>query len=224
MSTPFTTLRMLYTVLAVVMVGSWLMPGHSAASGFSKEDRAKLKRISKEDKATLERYGKYGGPFTLVDQNGKTVRDTDFIGKYMFVFFGYTSCPDICPTVMQAVGDSMDLMGSAGNSIQPIFITIDPERDTPKALADFTANFSPRIIALTGDKKAIDAVAKEYGVNFEKVFEPSASPQTKDENYLMSHSAATYLMNRKGRFLILFPAGVSPEDMARNLLRIIKKY
>ncbi len=209
MSIRFSASRMLSMVLVATFAMAGFVSTPSAAAGVSKRDQAKLKR-----------YGKYGGPFTLIDQNGKTVRDTDFLGKYMFVFFGYTSCPDVCPTAMQTVGDSLELMGDAGKDIQPIFITIDPERDTPKVLADFTKNFSPRIIALTGDKKAINAVAREYGVNFEKVVDPS-SP---DGEYLMSHSAATYLMNRKGRFLVFFPTGVSPEDMARNLKRIIKKY
>jgi len=210
------TLRMLSAVLAIVLAVAELTPTPIYAAGVSKEDQAKL-----------ERYGKYGGPFTLIDKNGKTVSDTDFIGKYMFIFFGYTSCPDVCPTAMQTVSDSLDLMGDAGKDIQPIFITIDPERDTPKALADFTSNFSPRIIALTGDKKTINAVAKEYGVQFEKDFgssSPDGASKSENKNYLISHSAATYLMNRKGRFLVLFPSGVSPEDMARNLKKIIKRY
>ncbi|MBL4692001.1 MAG: SCO family protein [Magnetovibrio sp.] len=174
-------------------------------------------------KQNLAKYGQQGGPFTLIDQRGKTVQNTDFLGKYMFVFFGYTSCPDVCPTAMQTVSDSLDIMGDLGKDIQPIFISVDPERDKPKILADFISNFSPRIIALTGDKKAIDEVTKAYGVRFEKVLE-SVSPSNTDQSYLINHFAGTFLMDRKGRFLVLFPSGISPADMAKNLVNIVKKH
>lgn len=96
----------------------------------------------------LARYGQYGGPFTLIDHHGKTVTDRDFLGRYLMVFFGYTYCPDVCPTTMQVVGDALDMLGDEGRNIQPVFISVDPKRDTPKTLAEYVGHFHPRMIGL----------------------------------------------------------------------------
>jgi len=210
MTLPLAPLRMFCTLLALVLTIVSVSPISLSAA-----------EISPPDQAKLNKYGQHGGPFSLIDQTGKAVRDSDFKGKYMLVFFGYTFCPDICPTAMQTVSDSLDLLGDVGQDIQPIFITLDPERDTSKVLADFTSNFSPRIIALTGDRQAINALAKDYGVKFER---DETAVQSGDPYYLINHSVATYVMNREGRFLVFFPAGVSAQDMARNLRKIVKNY
>ena len=107
-----------------------------------------------------------GGPFTLLDGNGQTVTDKDFRGKYMLVYFGYTFCPDVCPTTLNAVADAMDKLGPAGSSIQPLFITVDPKRDTPAVVKQYTAAFGPKIEGLTGTPEEIAEVAKEYRVYY----------------------------------------------------------
>jgi len=168
-------------------------------------------------------YGKYGGPFKLVDQTGNTVTDKNYRGKYLLVFFGYTFCPDVCPTALQILSASLDLMGDAENQIQPIFISVDPNRDTPEVLASYVNNFGHNLVGLTGDQKNIDEVAKAYGARYEKDTAPDGSPVTGND-YFISHSAGTYMMDRQGKYLVTFPMGVSPEDMAYNLTKIMKSH
>jgi protein SCO1 len=137
-----------------------------------------------------------GGAFALTDQNGKTVRDSDFAGKYRMVYFGYTYCPDVCPTDMQKLGAAMRLLDKSdpaiADKIAPIFISIDPERDTPQAVKQFVANFHPRFVGLTGSPQAIADVAKKYAVYFKK------QPAGPGGGYLVDHVAVAFLMGPKG--------------------------
>ena len=107
---------------------------------------------------------KIGGPFSLVDQNGVTRTDREFRGKYMLVFFGYTYCPDVCPTTLAVMKTALDMMGSRADRIAPLFISVDPKRDTPQKLKSYLSSFGPRFVGLTGDDMAIASVAKEYRV------------------------------------------------------------
>ncbi len=137
-----------------------------------------------------------GGPFSLTDQTGRRVTDKDFLGKYMLVIFGFTYCPDVCPTELQVMSAALDQLGTKADSIQPLFITIDPQRDTPEVLKQYVSNFHPRLVGLTGTADEIASVAKAYRVYYSKV-ENNAGP----DNYLMDHSTIIYLMDRQGRFL-----------------------
>lgn len=137
-----------------------------------------------------------GGPFTLTDQNGRKVSEKDFLGRYMLVFFGFTYCPDICPTELQVMTAALDAMGPGAEKIQPVFITIDPERDTPEVMKAYVENFSPRLIGLTGTPEDIAAVAKAYRVYYAK-----APNQASPESYLMDHSSIIYLMGPDGGFV-----------------------
>jgi protein SCO1/2 len=110
-----------------------------------------------------------GGPFTLVDQNGKTVTDQDFRGRYMLVFFGFTHCPDVCPAALQVMSASLDELGPKADEIVPIFITLDPERDTQEVMGAFVENFGSRFVGLTGSPEAIAAAADAYRVPYAKV-------------------------------------------------------
>ena len=110
-----------------------------------------------------------GGPFSLTDQDGRKVTDKDFLGKYMLVFFGYTYCPDICPTELQVMSAALDNLGAKADDIQPIFITFDPQRDTPEVLKQYVTNFHPRLIALTGTPEEIAVAAKAYRVFYSKL-------------------------------------------------------
>ncbi len=150
-----------------------------------------------------------GGAFTLVDHNRKTVTDIDFRGRYMLVFFGYTFCPDACPTALQTVTEAMDLLGAQATKVQPIFISVDPERDTPETLKSFVANFHPRMIGLTGSPEQVAAAAKVYRVYFAKAND--------EDEYLMDHSAIIYLMGPDGKFVTHFSHGTTPDTMAAKV-------
>lgn len=148
-----------------------------------------------------------GGPFALVDKDGKTVRYSDFDGKYRIVYFGYTFCPDVCPVDLQNLmqgyhafaGKHPDL----ARDVVPIFISIDPDRDTPKVMGEYAANFGPELVGLTGTPDAIAKTAKEWVAVYSKV--PGETPG----NYLMNHSRAMYLMGRDGKPIALLPGDKS---------------
>lgn len=158
-----------------------------------------------------------GGPFSLTDHTGKRVTDKDYRGKYLLVFFGYTYCPDICPTELQVMSAALDEMGPKGDAIQPIFVTVDPERDTPEVLKYYVANFHPRLIGLTGKPEGIAAAAKAYRVYYKKA--PGADP----ENYLMDHSSIMYLMGPQGEFLKHFTYMTDARQLAKELDAAIKR-
>jgi len=155
-----------------------------------------------------------GGPFSLTDQNGATRSDTEFRGKLMLIFFGYTNCPDTCPATLTAMSQALDQLGAAGGGVQPIFITVDPARDTPQQLKLYAANFSPRLIALTGTPTQLVAVEKEFRVLASK------EPGGPVDDYLLDHSALIYLMGRDGKLAKLIPPDEKPADMAAD----IRKY
>lgn len=156
----------------------------------------------------------FGGPFTLVDHNGKTRRNTDFRGRFILIYFGYTYCPDICPTNLQHMADALAQLGRRANAIVPIFISIDPGRDTPQVLKDYVANFNDRFIGLTGSQEQVRAVAKAYRVHRRMVLEKGEQDRT---NYLVDHSSITYLIGPDGKFLTLFPHNTTGAEMARRL-------
>ncbi len=138
-----------------------------------------------------------GGPFTLTDQNGKRVKNTDFAGRYMLVYFGYTFCPDVCPAELQVMSAALDAMGAKAKKVTPIFITIDPERDSPEVLKQYISNFNPRFVALTGSPEEIATVAKEYRVYYAK----AKGWEKAGDNYLMDHSSIIYLIGPDGKFM-----------------------
>ena len=139
-----------------------------------------------------------GGPFELVDQQGAPVTDKTFSGRYMLIYFGYGFCPDVCPTELANMAAALDALGSKSENIQPLFITVDPERDTPEFLADYVVNFHPRLIGLTGTPEQVKTAAKAYKVYYAKAGKPG------EADYLMDHTSFVYLMGPDGRFLSLF--------------------
>ncbi len=153
-----------------------------------------------------------GGAFNLVDHRGETVTEADFASSYLLVSFGFTSCPDICPTALQSIGQAMDLLGSEGARLQPLFITLDPERDTPEIVGDYAKAFHPRLIGLTGSTTQIAGAAGAYRVYYAKV------PTPDDEaEYTIDHSAFIYLMGPDGAYLAHFSHNSSPEDIAAGV-------
>ena len=157
-----------------------------------------------------------GGPFTLEDGNAKPVKDRDFRGRYMLVYFGYTFCPDVCPTTLNAIADAMDRLGPAADRIQPVFITVDPKRDTPAAMKAYAAAFGPRIEGLTGTPEQIAAVAKAYRVYYA---EHRTGPGPGD--YAMDHSSVLYLMGPDGTFVAPLRADATGQEMAASLKKLM---
>jgi len=153
-----------------------------------------------------------GGSFSLVDQNGRTVSDKDYRGKLQLVYFGFTSCPDICPTALQTVAIALDELGAAASEVAPILITVDPERDTPAAMKEYVQAFHERLIGLTGTPEQIAAVAKAYRVYFQKVKLANSSL-----DYSVDHSGFLYLMNRDGKYLAHFRHNATPEEIAKRV-------
>jgi protein SCO1/2 len=149
-----------------------------------------------------------GGPFALVDHNGKARTQADFEGKFLLIYFGFTYCPDVCPTDLQAVGLALDRLGPTGDAVQPLFITLDPDRDTAQHLADYVSLFHPRLIGLTGDATSIRQAARAYKVYYAKV------PKADGSDYTVDHSGYIYMMDRAGQYLGFFPPGTPPDRMA----------
>ncbi|WP_282605370.1 SCO family protein [Pelagibius sp. Alg239-R121] len=155
----------------------------------------------------------FGGPFELVDHDGQIRRDSDFKGKHLLIFFGYTYCPSICPTNLQAVGTALDALGSKAKDVQPLFITVDPERDTPEILREYLAHFHPALLGLTGSEKQIRQAAKAYKVHRRKVVHSKDDPSYYD----VDHGTITYLIGKDGKFLTLFPHDTAPKVMAERI-------
>jgi protein SCO1 len=157
-----------------------------------------------------------GGPFTLENGSGQQVTDRNFRGKYMLVYFGYTFCPDVCPTTLTEVADAMDKLGAKADRLQPIFISVDPKRDTPDVVKQYAAAFGPRLIGLTGTPDQIAAVAKEYRVYYA---EHRTGPGPND--YSMDHSSVLYLMGPDGKFVAPIRSDENSTEMAADLNRLI---
>lgn len=157
-----------------------------------------------------------GGPYSLVDQNGATVTDRTFDGRLKLVLFGFTHCPDICPTGLAAVGAARDQLGDKADEVQPIFVSVDPERDTPQVLRDYLASF-PGIVGLTGTPEAVAVAARAYRVYAAKVAADGGAVAEGASDYVVDHTALIYLMGRRGEYLGFFKIGASPDEIAAAL-------
>lgn len=157
-----------------------------------------------------------GGAFTLQDGNGKPVTDRDFRGSYMLVYFGYTFCPDVCPTTLNAMADALDRLGPQAGKVKPVFITVDPRRDTPSVVKQYVAAFGQGIVGLTGTPEEIAKVAKAYRVYYA---EHRTGPGPDD--YAMDHSSVLYLMDPNGGFVAPMRADMSGTELSANLKKLI---
>ena len=151
---------------------------------------------------------KVGGPFTLTDQYGERRSLADFRGKLVVLYFGYTFCADVCPTDLYAIARLIELLGKDGDRLQPVFVTLDPARDTAELLRSYVASFHPRFVALRGVEKEIRRVATAYKTYFETVRPPGSN------TYFLDHTAFIYLLDREGKYVAFFPPGTPPERMA----------
>jgi protein SCO1/2 len=153
-----------------------------------------------------------GGPFRLTDQTGRAVTEAEFKGRAFLVFFGFTHCPDICPTTLFEISEVLTRLGPDAEKVAALFITVDPERDTPAKLKDYISSFHPRIFGLTGTPAEVEAVLKEYRVYAKKV-------PLEGSGYTMDHSAVVYLMDKQGRFVAPFNLKRSADEAAADLRR-----
>jgi protein SCO1/2 len=154
-----------------------------------------------------------GGPFTLVDGDGRMVTDKDFQGKWMLIYFGYTHCPDACPTALNDMALTLDKLGEKRGLMRPVLITIDPERDTPEAIKEYVASFGSEFVGLTGSIEQIGAVEKAYHVY-------AVKHPTKDGDYDMDHTSIIYVMDPSGRFVTNFTHETNPDQMAERLSKL----
>jgi protein SCO1/2 len=152
-----------------------------------------------------------GGPFTLTDTQGHPRSLADFRGTLVLLYFGYTSCPDVCPTDLAEIARLLEILGKKGAAIQPIFITLDPERDTDRVLREYAATFHPRLLALRGSQSETRAVARAFKIGYRRV------PQPGSPGYVIDHSAFTFLLDRQGRYVAFFPPGTPAGRMATML-------
>ena len=155
-----------------------------------------------------------GGSFRLTDQDGKTITDQDLKGRPFLVFFGFTHCPEVCPTALFDISEILGKLGPDAEKVNALFITVDPERDTPEKLKEYLSSINPRLIGVGGNAEALAAVAKAYRVYYKKI-------PLKDGDYTMDHTAIVYLMDKNGQFVAPFSLKRRPEDAAADLRRYL---
>lgn len=158
-----------------------------------------------------------GGPFKLTDHMGKAVTDADYRGSYMLVYFGYTYCPDVCPAGLQVISAALDQLGDKAQRVKPLFITLDPARDTPAKLAEYVGSFNPRIIGLTGSAEEIAAVAKAYRVYSKKI-----ADEKSPGSYTLDHTSIIYLMDPQGEFVTHFTHLTNVDQLAAQLRKTLE--
>ena len=169
--------------------------------------------VTGRDPSTLANTGAaIGGPFQLTDQNGKPISDRDLKGHPTLVFFGFTHCPEVCPTTLFDISEILNKLGPDAAKVNAVFITVDPERDTPATLKDYLASFNSRLVGVGGNADELAKVAKEYRVYYKKI-------PLKDGDYTMDHTAIVYLMDKNGQFVAPFSLRRRPEDAAAELRR-----
>ncbi len=198
--------------LLTVIVAGFLIGAMGGAAALLLTGGASNPNVTTTGKALI------GGPFALVDQHGKTVTDRDFRGRHMLIFFGFTHCPDICPAELQVIAASLDELGPKAEEVVPVFVTLDPERDTPEVMADYVKNFGSRFVGLTGSPEAIAEAAKAYRVAFSKFGNKDA---VGDDNYSIDHSAFVYLMGSDGEYITHFNYGAPAAKMTESLRRYL---
>jgi cytochrome oxidase Cu insertion factor (SCO1/SenC/PrrC family) len=214
------TIRLLAVLLIVLLGGVWAYawvtraPGEGLAEAFA----ARLgllfgaqMPVPGAGGVQLPQGLSLGGPFSLTNQAGQPVTERDYAGRWMLVYFGYSFCPDVCPTELGTMAAALDALGPAAERVTPVFVTVDPQRDTPAALADYVARFHPRLQGLTGTPEQVAEVARRYRVYYARAQRPDMT------DYLMDHSSFIYLVGPDGRVRSLFRPDQRPEDIAATV-------
>jgi protein SCO1/2 len=194
-------------ILAAALLAGLVIAGAGAFFGLSHRDAPR-------GAAGTLLASAIGGPFRLVDQNGKTVTDADLRGRWSLIYFGYTHCPDACPTALNDIAIALDELGPKRAEVRPVFVTVDPERDTPEVLKAYVTSFDAPITALTGTPEEIAQAAKGYRVYYAK--HPEAGG-----DYSIDHSSVIYVMDPEGRFTASFTHQNTPEEIAERLKKLL---
>lgn len=196
--------------IAVIILAAVVVVVAATAGRYMMSDDSGAK-TTQRGRATI------GGPFTLTDHTGKRVTDKDFHGKYILVYFGYTFCPDVCPTSLSIVAEAMDQLDEDELAkLVPIFISVDHERDTPEVLASYVPHFHEKMVGMTGSADELKAVSRAYKAYYAKV-----NVDDPDGNYTMDHSSITYLMGPDGNFVLHFNHNTDPNVMAERLKGVL---
>jgi len=191
-------------ILAIGAVAAWMRLGGDESAPTATEVGREIVR----------------GRFSLIDETGRAVTEADYDGAWRLVFFGYTYCPDVCPTTLNTIAGVLARLGADAARVKPLFITVDPARDTPEVLAEYVAAFDRRITGLTGTAEQIAAAARAFGVYYAKVGNEAGGDDAPSGDYLMDHSAFIYLMDPKGRYLAAF----SHDDAVDKIVAGIRRY
>ena len=185
------------------LAAGFLLAGAGFSARAQKSEETSAARLMDD---LMWNRGPIGGPFALIDHTGKPRTDKDFRGKLLLIYFGYSYCPDVCPTDLQQIGLAVDRLGPDGEAVQPLFITLDPERDTAAHLADYVPLFHPRLIGLTGGAEEIRRAALAYKVYYARY--PPGSP-----DYVIDHSSFIYLVDESGTYIGFLPTGTTADRM-----------
>ena len=207
-------------VLAVFAVAGLVAAGALWRLGDLRQQSATVTEESVPAPSTTDEFG---GPFALTDQNGMRRTDAEFRGKYMLIFFGYTYCPDVCPTTLAVEAEALDQIGERASRVVPIFITVDPRRDTPDKLKSYLSGFEPQppssrmgFVGLTGTAEEIEQVADAYEVFYQAHLDGRFGGGGQD--YSVDHSGNVYLMSPEGKFVAYYSQGISPDELAADLM------
>lgn len=195
---------------AIILASTMMWFGHEQFGRPSASDLAGMSPASGSGKAAV------GGDFTLTDQNGNLVTAHDLKGRYSLVFFGFTFCPDVCPTTLNTVTQALSKIGETAQQVQPVFISVDPERDSPAVLKNYVTAFDPRLLALSGTPDQVRQVTDAY-----KVYYFAHKKDAEDREYLVDHSSFIFLMNPSGEYVTHFAHTIAPSELAVRLTEII---
>lgn len=188
----------------------WALSGAVPASGQTVAPAPKHSEESVDTTSLMPRY-------LLQDVRGRVVTQESFRGRFQLITFGFTSCPDVCPTTLLGFKNILEALGDKAERVQPLFITVDPERDTAELLREYTAAFDPRILGLTGSAELIERAAKTFRVSYQKVREPGAPPGI----YTMDHSTGMYFLDTEGRFLVKFSINAPAKEITARIRRLM---
>jgi len=231
--------RLALRALIIFAVGGIVMAAVLAGMYVTRPDNTALQEPESETTLAAPGSVPIGGDFKLVDHTGQTVTEADFRGRYLLIYFGFSYCPDVCPTTLNDIALALDQLGPEAEAVQPLFISLDPARDTPDVLADYVQAFHPRLVGLTGTKAQIDKVATAYKVFYEKVSPAEYYNQTPDtgdgapaaetaktakDDYMIRHQGNTYLMSPDGDYIAHFSYGTKPSVMANAMRRAIARF
>jgi protein SCO1/2 len=205
-------INFIHSVILTITLAGWQV----LTPSFAKADPAA--HVHEEKQVTINPSARIGGDFTLTDQNGKQVKDAEFRGKHMLVFFGFTHCPEICPTTVSTLSKVMTALGDKADQVAPVFISVDPRRDTPNVIKDYLAHFDKRIVGLTGTAQEVKKAADAYKI----YFSINKHSKTGEDDYQVDHSTIVYMMDKNGQYVRHFSYNTPVQDIVAGIQEAMK--